>query len=362
MTDPVSLAVASVAAGLSVVLGWMFWPRAPDLDGERLFKLQLSTLLLGHIDGQGGKTQDWMDAVLLGIPYHPAGRMPERKVKGLAPGTTAVEGERALSEKLSALPDRAARWAFMYDEDELALAARLDDPADLGAAYDPAGALGPGAGWEALEQWAAGASSAFPEAVERTLGAVWVLVDGPPSEAPDVLDALQTLVHRSVRVPWAGVEGEEVVRQATRSLQDPAARAVFVGEGAGIASVLRALTADSGLRDRTLAVVSMGGELGGPEHEDWMGAWFTHHKLDTEVSRLTPYFSLQWLDREAEEPGAFGQPLAHARFPEAKMEAMTPEAVQTVDLGVLPAHSDPVLVAHGVFALVGTWVGAHKSG
>lgn len=373
MTDPLTVALASVTAGLGATIGWLMWPRPPVLEGERLFKIALATLLRGRIEAAGGDGDAWADAVQRAVPYHPAGRVPERKVIFPAadlPGPS-LDGERALCERLASLPDPASRWRWMYDEDEAGPAVLLEDPDAQGAAFDPARALGPGIGWDALAAWGAGASEAFPGALRR-LGATWVLLDGRDAGAPRVLDALAGRLPDTVRVPWSGSpDGESLVSALDAALADPARRFVLVAADGGVQSALRALVAHAGLRDRVLAVVAVGGVIGGVPGDDgplgqaaltdWMGAWFTHHRLDTEVTRRTPYLALQWLDRAADPPGAFGVPVASARFPEARLESLTQESVQSVDLGVLPAESDPELVADALWATVTLWVRAVAS-
>lgn len=356
MTDPVTVAVASLTAGLSAAIAWLMLPRSPELDGERWFKVMLSALVTGRCEANEVSKEAWVAAVLAAVPYHPAGRLPEKKVSrlGLAGLPAALPGERALIEKLGALPTLEERWALMYDQDEPGLAARMDGPEQLGAAYDPSTVLGPGATWDALMDWGKGASQAFPEALRRR-DLTWVLV-GEEGEAPAVSTSLQDLVPRSIRVADpAGFEAEML-----RYTDDLQIRFVVVAAGEAIREVLKQLVALPGLRDRTLAVLALGGAIGGPERTDWMEANFTHHKLDTETARTTAYLALQWLDRSADPPGAFGLPLAHARFPPAKLEAMTEEKAQVVDLGPLPADSDPVLVAQGLWAFVTAWVETHR--
>lgn len=372
MTDPFTVGVASFTAALACVLGWMMWPHPPDLEGERWFKVMLASLLRGRHERSGHDAAAWVEAVVRQVPYHPAGRLPERKVvhpdAGL-PGA-ALDGERALCERLAALGSFEERWAWMYDRDEAGLAVRLDDPTELGPSYEPSSWLGPSVGWDALAAWGAGTSEDWPRALARQVPATWVLVDGRHGPAPLVLGALARRVPDVVRVPWSDswADPQPVLDAVAGLLGDPTRRFVFVGAEVGIQRVLRALTSQVVLRDRTLAVVSVGGALRGLPGEDgelgtaaveaWMNAWFTHHRLDTEVTRKTPYLSVQWLNRAADPPGAFGVPLASARFPEPKLESMTQEYVQVVDLGVLPSDSDPDLVACGLWSVVTCWVAA----
>lgn len=356
MTDPITVTVASLTAGLAASIAFLMRPRVPELDGERWFKVMLTALVTGRSDASELSDEDWVVAVLAAVPYHPAGRFPEKKVHrlGLAGLPAALPGERALIEKLASLETLEERWAWMYDQDELALGARMDDPAMLGKAYDPSTVLGPAATWKALVGWTKGESTDFPQALARK-ELTWVLV-GEDGEAPAVLEALDELVPKTVRIRAADAFATEMLPYS----EDVSIRFVVVATGTAIQHVLAAMVDMPGLRDRTLAVLSVGGVIGGPERVDWMEAHFTHHELDTEVARSTAYLALQWLDRTADPPGAFGLPLAHARFPPARVEAMTEEKVQVVDLGPLPGDSDPPLVAQGLWAFVTAWVETHR--
>lgn len=375
MTDPLTLGVASAALALAAAGLWLHRPVAPDLDAERWFKVMLATLLRGEIEAAGGDVGAWERAVVRFVPYHPAGRLPERKVA--APslallGPTVIPGERALIDALAALPDAPSRWARMYDTDEAALGARLDDPADLGPAYDPARWLGPDGGWDALAAWGGG-DGGFRAAVTRRLGpARWVLVSGAPSAAPDVIGALAAeLGDRAVAVPWRGAAPAEaattlidVLRDASAAAED---RVVVVAAAEGAHVALRALAEAPPLRDRVVAVVAIGGVLRGRPGDDgpygtaavddFMGHVFTHAALDTEARRTTPYVAVQWLDRRAEPPGAFGLPLEAMRFP-APGDVLAASAIEAVDIGPLPA--DPELptrqVARALVAFVAGWV------
>ncbi|MEZ4322731.1 MAG: hypothetical protein R3F61_35010 [Myxococcota bacterium] len=369
MTDPFTVATTSFAVALSFAIGWLSWPRETDIEGERLFKVVLATLLRGRVEAAGGEVDDWRRAVIASAPYHPAGRFPEAKVTGVGRAglPASIEGEQALMAALDGLPDLAARWRFLYDEDEVGLAVRLDDPIELGPSYDPGVKLGTTAGWSALADWGAGESTAFPEVLARRSNAVWVLVGGTRDEP--VLDALEALVPRVVRVPVDPadvLDTEALERAAAEVMRDPTERLVLVGAEAGIQAVLRLMVARAPLRDRVLAVLSIGGVLvGDPDDDgplgalrltDWMEAHFTHHELDTEMTRKTPYFCVQWLDRSTEPPSGRGQVLGRGRFPQPRSEALTQDHVEVVDLGVVFDGTDPELLARGLWATVGFWV------
>ena len=68
----------------------------------------------------------------------------------------------------------AERWESMYREDEFAQEALLQNPMEMGQAYDPSGPLAPGLRWDDVAQW----SSAVQGAVSRRLEDVVVAVIG----------------------------------------------------------------------------------------------------------------------------------------------------------------------------------------
>ncbi len=364
MFDPLSLGIAVGAAGAAVAIGYLQWPRPPDLDGERWFKTMLATLLRGELDASERTFEDWEVAVKAWVPYHPAGRFPERKVlnplAARLPGAL-LEGERALLEGLTKLQTVPERWARMYDEDEAALASRLDDPLELGPDYDPTERLGAGAGWEELAAWGAG-EGGFGERLSSRLEASWFLVEGRGGFTV-IPELAKLLGDRAIRVPGGD---EDLAKTIEDRLERVEARGILVGEEAGIVGILNALRDRADLRDKILAVVSVGGIIGGLEgedgplgivaREDWMQAWFSHQHLDTEVVRITSYLSLQWLDRQHMPPGARGLSIAASRFPEPKEERT--ETVEVVDLGVLPAADDLPMaqVARALWAVTTCWV------
>ncbi len=363
MTDPLSVALALGAAGAAGALSWLYWPRPPELDGERWFKLALATTLRGRTEALGGAAAEWEAAVVRFVPYHPAGREPERKVafpEAVALPGPALAGERELLQALAALPDRPSRWAHLYDVDR---AVRLSDPAELGPAYDFARWLHlprrtEETGWDVLASWDDGR---FPTALAGSFPARWVGVGGRPRVGvPSLLPAMASEVPGFEQITWPAADLAEVLRLSDVPL-------VLVGEEAGIVAILRVLLDDPELRDRVLAVVSIGGIIGGDPAEtgelgpgarsDWLGAHFAHYALDTEKVRFTPYFSLGWLDRGADPPGAGGLPIAASRFPPVRQDPGVVPTVETVDLGLLPA--DPALpldlVARALAAVVAAW-------
>jgi hypothetical protein len=280
------------------------------------------------------------------VPWHPAGRLPERKVAAdVAPGA-GVEGERALVELLAGLPAGRARWELIYEQAEAGIAARLADPRELGSAYDPAFRLGPEATWDALAAWGAG-DPAFLEVIARRMPARWLLIG-----------------EDRVLVALAAVLGERALATAASAMKDavPAHgdRMVVVAAGEGAMAALRVLADDPDLRDRMLCFVAVGGTLrgvpgtgAGVALDDWMGAHFGHDALDTEMHRSTPYAALQWFDKDTLPPGLPGVPLETMRFPEPAGQAGA-SAIAAIDLGVLPAVPD--LPAEAVARALVAWV------
>jgi hypothetical protein len=381
LTDPLSLGIAAVAGVVALVIAWLQWPRPPALDGEAWFKLSLCTLIRGRMDAEGASAAAWEREVVRVVPYHPAGRLPERKLSNPAaavlPGV-ALEGELALIEALARLQDPVSRATLLFDEDESGRAARFRDPDELGPSYRYE-RLGPGASWDALADWGRG-ERGFVEAAVRAVPARWVLLEGRPGRlvGPSVLDALASELagvgpphDRSgvVRVPWGDDSAEAAIRAA---ITEDDQRLVLVAEEAGVARALEALVDAADLRDQVAAVVSVGGVIGGRTDEsgplgevarrDWLGAHFNHLDLDTEVVRMTPYFAVQWLDRAAWPPGAAGLPLQASRFPAPAADRTLVETVEVVDLGPLPSDRPiPVdLVARALIAVVLGWVRSRR--
>ncbi|MCB9669478.1 MAG: hypothetical protein H6734_08415 [Alphaproteobacteria bacterium] len=317
-----SLIAAALAAGLAGVVGLLHWPRPPDLDAPRWFRLMLALLLRGEVEASGGTPEDWQAAVERWVPW-----------KGARP-------------------------------DDLSHHPLLVDPVDLPRAYDLRRWLGT-AGWEELAGWGAGTSAAVPEAVGRRLPVIWMLVGEAPG--PDLLGALASVVGEVLRVPYDGPD-VRAMQAALDGLPDDAdPRFVLVGAGPGIQAVLRGLHANEGFRDRVLAVVSVAGVLRGAHQglseadvDGWMAEHFTQRELDVEIDTRVPYAALQWID--ADGNGAFGLPVRDATFPEPRGEPMVRESIDAIDLGPLPVDSDPVRVARALVTFVACWVTSRQGG
>ncbi|MCA9491397.1 MAG: hypothetical protein KC621_15805 [Myxococcales bacterium] len=368
-----------MAGVLAAGIAWLQVPRAPVLDGERWLKVMLCTLVRGEVERAGGDA-DRFEA-LDGKFYVPTdiGRLPERKIANPAASIAGVaaDGEQALVERLAALPDPRARIRFLYEEDPVGLEAKASDPFDLGPAYDPALHLGDPASWDSLAAWHDG-DDAFGVAVRRGIEARWVLLEGRPEHASGWLGAMATVLGEvATTLPWQDREPEALAVQLRELAPRPEDRLVLIAEEASLPALLMALVAHATLRDQVLAVLSIGGVIGGRTdtadgplsvavREDWMAANFDQAALDTEVVRLTPYLSVQRLDPEAWPPGLPGLPIQAQRFPQPGQGDAVVETIEAVDLGPLWADPEragpPDRVARALIAVVASWVTSRGNG
>jgi len=374
MSDAPTIFVALIALWLAIAAGALYWPRPPALDGERWFKVSLATVLRGQVEAVHGDVAAWESLVRRFVPYNPAGRMPELKVANPALVIPAnwLPGERALHQQLSRTSAVTDRWNIIY-ADPAGVEARLVDPADLGVEYDPGSLCGRDCGWDQLAEWGAGSTS-FRRALLDRVGAKWVLIRGADatSVAAQVLDRAAVEVGGFAHtIDWPELESEAAVRRVAAAIsalidswQD---RVVLLCESEGTALAIRALAQDGALRDPVLAVVSIGGVIGGRVGlsgqlgeracEDWLGAWFTYGRLDSESVRLTPYMSVQLVDLSCRQVGLPGLPLANQRFPDPRDDG-TLQTLESVDLGPLVVTPDLPLdqVARALIAVTGCWV------
>lgn len=396
MTALPVLWVALMAAVVGLVAAWFVVPHPPELDGEAWFK----GLLVARLSERPPAD------VMRWVVWHPLGRWPERKLAHPTvesmPGKL-LPGEDALLARLACLPDVRARWALIRDE---AVADTLTLPADLPADASPARWLGARSGWERVTD------DALPAQAERRTNASWLLLDDPRPGVPDVAAAFGRFADvRSLAslctdpavgaawdafrarlpevghatgaewdaiaggvAPWGRVALASVVASAAQVMSEklpndkPERRLIVAATGGAMPILLRALAERVDLRDRVLAVVSVGGAVGGmPDQpgplsaavaDDWMAHNFQHGLMDVEILRRIPYASLQWLDVSAEVPGAGGVPIARARFPEPEWDGRAFRCVEPVDLGVVPVEPDlPVDdVVAAVRLVVDLWV------
>ncbi len=332
------LTVELVALVLALVAACLSMRSAPDLDWERLLKVALSTVTRGEVESAGGEQAQWWARIRGVVPYHPAGRQPEAKLESPDPEQVAVpalEGERALVARLEVLQTPAERWQAMYEGDATQ-EALLSDPALLGPAYDPAGVLAPDVGWGEVAAW----TDTLQDALARRMTEVVVLVVGTDLASP----MAQAVPHARVKavVP---ASGEILAAAFLDALPGPADRAVIFAGGTDVLSVLQALHHESALRDRVLAVLSLGGVLTG----DWIEKNFTHAGMDTELNRATAYMDI--VDVQPDAPLA--QPWAAQCFPQPPTPSSGWTPIERVGLGPLPlVLQEPVLLARALWVLL----------
>jgi hypothetical protein len=187
-----------------------------------------------------------------------------------------------------------------------------------------------------------------------------------------VLHAFAALLPDARTVPFDDGATDALERVLRHAAPDVSDRLVLVGEEAGVARMLRTLHDAVDVRDQVVAVVSIGGVVGGRDDEagpygraacqDWLAASFVQRELETDVVRLTPYLAVQWLDRAAWPPGVRGLALDAQRFPEPDAEGATATTVEVVDLGPLPADGglEPGLVARALVTVTTLWVATRR--
>ena len=302
------LAVLALALGAA----WLSIRKPSSLEWERLWKATLATVIRGEVERTGGDQSVWWSR-LRGVPFHPAGRDAGAKLNRADPADVAVpalEGERALVERLGNLDSVEERWSSMFRDDPAAREALLGDPAELGSAYDPAGVLAPGVGWSDVADWNADVQAA----IARRLEGVVVAAVGSLASA-----LARSLPHGVV----VNVESE-TESGLLECLREPHQRLVLVTEGAAIHRMLVALHASPVLRDRVVMVVAVD-----PQFDDaWMAENFQHEPFDTELNRQTPYVAVS-------NARPICELVPHHRFPEPAELASGWRPIAPIDLGLL---------------------------
>ena len=378
MTSVAVLWVALMAAVVGLAAAWFVVPHPPALDGEAWFK---GLLVARLADRPPADVMRW-------VVWHPLGRWPERKLAHPSvesmPGKL-LPGEGELLARLARLPDVAARWASLREE---AVSKTLTLPGDLPPDASPARWLGAASGWDRVRD------DALPASAERRTSASWLLIDDLRPGVPDVAPAFARFAEvRSLAslcsdpvvasawdaargqlahlgqvssgewdavaaglAPWGRVAMASAVDAVAKAMESklpvatPERRLIVAATGGAMPLVLRALADRVDLRDRVIAVVAVGGAVGGlPDQrgplsasvaDDWMAHNFQHGLMDVEILRRIPYAALQWLDTSAAVPGAGGVPVARARFPEPEWDGRAFRCVEPVDLGVVPVEAD----------------------
>ena len=319
---------------LAIVAAWISLRPPPQLEWERLWKVTLATVIRGDVEANGGDGDDWWDRLII-VPFHPAGRNAMAKISSPCLDdieVPALEGERALVERLVNTATAAERWKTMFREDPLAIEALTSDPAQLGSAYDPAGPLAPNLDWEDVAQWTADVQSA----IARRMTSVVIGVLGM-----DPSPLISAIPHGRVNtVPDAADPAEHLLGCCTAA-QD---RLMVVVKGPHVLPTLQALHGSPMLRDRVLAVVCLDGIFG--DDREWLNAHFQHREFDTELNRRTMYFAVSNVDQGSVD-------LVSQALPVPPVPASGWAPIESVDLGFLPINDhDPELLARALWVLL----------
>ena len=326
--------VEILVLALAVVAAWLSVRPAPDLDWERLWKTTLATVIRGDVEARGGDFSEWWKRLSV-VPYHPAGR--DARTKLMAPSlegipVPAIEGERALVERLIEYESVADRWAEMYRNDSVAEEALTSDPDQLGAAYDPSAAIGPDVQWEDVARWTAAAQSS----IARRVSDVVVAVVGFDTEP-----LIAAVPHARV-VPVS--VSDDLVQSLLSHCSESHDRLVILVAGESVSPTIEALHADPALRDRVLAVLSVAADWSGKE--DWLDENFQHQSFDTELNRRTLYLAVS-----EGSPDKVG--VATQTFPDPPVPASGWAPIEAVDLGLLPVkEQNPELLARALWVLL----------
>jgi hypothetical protein len=314
------------AAGLALWAAIQTLPRPPRRDWERLFKVALATQLWEVAQAEGGDegaiTARWDALLRAQVPFHPAGRAPVAKL--FAPSVAGIEapaldGERALVEALARLADPPARWQRMYVEDLAAADALTSHPEALGPACDPANALGPACGWEAISRW----DPAVPAALAARTGHLQLVLCGAPALAAAIRAA----------APGLRIADDHALDASLLDLcPAPADRLVLILGHAPMGGLLRALAEAPGLRDRVLVIVGVGApRSGGPDDDAFFSSGWTHEAMAPELQRTTAIYSV-W-DVDPDSPAAAWEAQL---LPPPRLEPGAAPTLELLPLGPLP--------------------------
>jgi len=335
MTTSVELLVL----GLAIVAAWLSVRPAPALDWERLWKTILATVIRGDVEGSGGDAEVWW-ARLAVVPYHPAGRRPIDKLcrpSVDAIMVPAVEGERALVERLAGKATIAERWEEMYRTDVAAEEALMLNPVELGSAYDPSLAIAPTIDWESVARWTADTQSA----IARRLKDVVVVVVGHASE-----DLIAAVPHARVSVVPTGLQPDTMEEALQALCPQSHERLIVIAGQDSVFSLVQALHAAPSLRDRVMTVISLSGDLQSPEKQEWMAKNFQHLDFDTEMNRRTLYMSVSSVVLESNV-------MVDQSFPDPAVPPSGWAPIESVDLGLLPLDDQsPELLARALWVLL----------
>jgi hypothetical protein len=335
MTTTVELLVLVLA----IAAAWLSVRPSPSLDWERLWKTILATVIRGDVEATGGDAEEWWERLVV-VPYHPAGRFPFGKLNSpsvddiLVP---ALEGERALVERLEGKSTIEDRWEEMYRRDLVAEEALMLNPAELGPSYDPEVSIGPTIDWEHVARWTAEAQSA----IARRLKDVVVVVVGHDAEG-----LMAAVPHaRVVQVP-VGLQASGMEDALMSVCPQSHERLIVIAAGDSVFSLVQALHTSPSLRDRVLTVIGLAGALHSTERQQWMAEHFQHLAFDTEVNRRTLYMSVSSVSMD---------PMAvlDQAFPDPPEPPSGWAPIESVDLGLLPLdRQNPELLARALWVLL----------
>jgi hypothetical protein len=317
----------------------------------------LSVLIAGEVEREQGDhpqaRQAWLQRVLGVVPWSPlardaVGKLADPRVEAVA--VPALEGERALVEALVRLPDPAARFQRLYVEDPRAVEELTGDPDQLGPDHDPARILGPGAGWDQIAAW----SPALQAVLARRMAEVVIVTDGLPEELVAALaqaaPGLRTLaLPPTDPQPTGAAAVEALFAPVEAALSRDSDRVVLIAAGGAVLRTLAALVEGGGLRDRCLAVLTLGAALGDEPARAWLATHFDNQHLDTELRRSVPYLCV--VDVDPADPLA--RDWADQRLPSPPPLPSGRAAVDVVDLGPLHLSAlPPRVLARGVLLLL----------
>jgi len=327
------LGVEILVLVLAIVAAWLSVRPAPALDWERLWKMALATVIRGEVEASGGDYSEWWKR-LSAVPYHPAGR--DAYLKLVQPSldeipVPALEGERALVERLAVQESVAGRWVEMYRDDPVAEEALTSDPQDLGGAYDPAKPIGPDVRWEDVARW----SSAVQSGIARRMSDVVVAAVGLDDQP-----LVAAVPHARVVAISSSEDLGAALLDCCRAAHE---RLLIVSAGTLVPSTLQALHSDPSLRDRVLTVLTIAADWSGSE--GWLEENFQHQAFDTEINRRTLYLAIS-------EGSAETSVWTRQTLPEPPVPPSGWAPIESVDLGLLPlSEQDPELLARALWVL-----------
>lgn len=326
--------VELLVLALAMAATWLSVRSSPELDWERLWKTALATCIRGQVEQAGGNQEAWWTRLAV-VPFHPAGRAAYDKIHRpslSAIPVPALPGEQALVESLCGIDQPQARAEFMFRQSEAAQDALMSDPELLGPAYAPARAMPPRVTWTDIANW----DAEVQRAIARRMHDVVVAVIGMETQA-----LTEAVPHGAI------IAVEEVSADGLRApLEHDHQRLVILTHGDVVNEVTRVLHGEPLIRDRVLAVVSLGGEIQGPDNKTWMDENFQHPAFDTELNRRTLYMAVS-------DSGPSFVDASTQCFPDPPVPPSGWAPIESVDLGPLPLDDqNPEVMARALWVLL----------